>query len=119
MQTIANCQQLLNRSDYRNLTKPVVHPEIWQDVPNKQIHPTKVMADQEQDRARDQQSKVRQQDQVLVLLFIKWTLRVEMVDATIAILPTDTFAFKLPVVEVVACHVGKKVQRPATQLLLE
>src|ERR1700744_4247053 len=75
------------------------------------------MTDQEEDRAGDQQAQVREQDEVLVLLLVQWTLWVEMAHATISVLATHPFALRLLFVVVVACHVREKIGRPATNLL--
>ena len=88
-----------------NLTKPVVHPEIWQEIPDCQVRPAISPTNEEQNRPRNQETEIRQQDQMLILLLIERASRIEMVDATIAVLPTDALAFRLLVMVVVARNI--------------
>lgn len=55
---------------------------------------------------------------MLILLLVERTPRIEMVDATIAILPVDTLALDLLMMVVMASYVGQKIRWPATNLLL-
>ena len=95
----------------------MIHPQIWQEIPDKQVAPTIRAANHEQDPADNQQSKIGQQNEMLVFLLVQRTSWIEMVDATIAILAANALALELPVVVVVACHVGNQVQWPSEQLL--
>lgn len=89
-----------------SLTEPVVHPEVWEDVPHSQVPQTEVAADQEQERASDGQTKIREQDELLVLALVKRRAWQEVVDAAIAVLPARAFALSLPLMVVVASHVS-------------
>ena len=54
---------------------------------------------------------------MFVLFLIERTLRVEMVDAAVSILPANAFALRLLMVVVVAGQVCEQVSRPASNLL--
>merc|ERR1712072_12325 len=97
--------------------KPVVHPEVREDVPHSQIPPAEVLADECENAASDQETQVRQQNQLLVLALIKRRAGQEMVHASIAILAALTFALSLTLMLVVARNVAQQVPRPADQLL--
>ena len=117
MQTAVHCQQNSHQLDRSELTEPVIHPEIRQEIPDKQVAPAIRAANHEQGTSNNQQSKIREHNQVLVFLLVQRTSRIEVVDTTIAILPARAFALELPVVIVVACNVGDQVQWPPEQLL--
>jgi len=102
------------------LTKPVVDPEVWDTVPDHEVSPAKLAADEEKERGGDQKSKVGQQDQVLVLLLVKRAGWHEVVDTTtVAVELADTLALGLLVVVVVAGNVVDEVSWPSTELLHE
>lgn len=106
----------------QTLTEPVVHPKPWDTIPHRQIVETILAADQVEDRAGDQEAKVREQNQVLVSLLVQRRARHKVVDASeeailsrLAVL-VEALAFGLSGMVVVSSHIGKEVQWPATQL---
>ena len=56
---------------------------------------------------------------MLILLLVKWALRVEVVHTTISILPTNAFAFHLLMMLVVTSQVSEQVTGPAANLLAD
>lgn len=107
---------LWERDEIRH-TKPVVDPEVWDDVPHEQVREPVLVSDKSKDRGCDGKTEVGQEDQVLVLLLVKRTAGQEVVDAAIAVLLADTLALRLLGVVVVASHVLKEVHWPSTKLL--
>ncbi len=102
----------------QTLTQPVIDPEIWGKIPDKQIGETIILSKGVQNRASDKETDVTQKDQLRILCFVKRTPRVEMVDATShAILLANSAAFTLDLVLVVTGNIGDQVHWPADELL--
>jgi hypothetical protein len=100
------------------LTEPVVDPEVWDTVPDKDVPGTKLLAEEVQDGSSDGETKIRQKDEVLVLSLIQRTLWVKVVDtATPSILPGLSLSFGLLVMSVMSSDVDDQIQRPSDQLL--
>lgn len=100
------------------LTQPVIHPQIWGNIPNEKIRKSIILAYQEQDAARDEQTKVAEKDQLGVFGLIQRTVGVEMVDTSAeSILLANASTFTLTLVLVMASHVGDQIHGPAAQLL--
>lgn len=95
----------------------MIDPEIWQEIPNGQVRPAELLSEHKQDRGCDSQTKIRQEDQVLVLLLVKRALGVEVTDAEISVLPADALAFGLLMMMIMACHVRNQVPGPTDKLL--
>lgn len=96
----------------------MIHPQIRGNIPNEQIRESIILADQEQDAARDEQTKVTEKDQFGVFGLIQRTVGVEMVDTSAkSILLANSATFTLTLVLVVASHVGDQIHGPAAQLL--
>lgn len=115
-----NCKRLVlsTRRSRNRLTKPVVHPEIGDEVPDEQVGEAVVVANVPESSGDSGKANVASKDQVLVLLLIQGARGVEVVDtAKEAVLLALALALRLPLVEVVAGDVADEVQRPASELL--
>lgn len=102
----------------KSLTKPVVDPKVWDDVPNEKVGHAKVLANQVENANSDHQAEIAEQDELLVLLLVQRAGREEVVDAareTVGL--ACTLALNLLVVVVVASDVGDEVHEPAAKLL--
>src|SRR5271170_4184012 len=96
----------------------MIHPQIGQEVPNKEVGPAKSLADGEENRSGDKQSNIAQHDQLGILLLVQRARRVKMIDTTAEAVPfafTSTLA--LPFVEVVASRISYEIHGPAAELL--
>lgn len=54
------------------LTKPVVDPEVWEDVPDQEVLEAEVLVDEEESGGGDGETDVTQDDELLVLLLVQW-----------------------------------------------
>ena len=116
----SNCQRLVLFPQLlkNRLTKPVVHPEVRDEVPDEQVGEAVVLANVPESSSDDGQTDIAGKDQVLVLLLVQGAGGVEVVDATEeAVLLALALALGLPLVEVVAGNVADEVQRPTGELL--
>ena len=55
------------------LTKPVVDPKVREKIPNSQVRPSKILADEEKNANGDGETQITQEDQLGVLRLIQWT----------------------------------------------
>lgn len=98
--------------------QPVVHPEVRNTVPHKQVHPAVLGADQVQNRSGDGKTEVTQKDELSILGLVQRARGVEVVDtAEVAVLLALAASLWLAFVVVVAGNVADKVHGPAEQLL--
>lgn len=54
---------------------------------------------------------------MFVLLLVEGTFGIEMIHATVSVLPACTLTLQLLVVVIMASHVGSQIPRPSTNLL--
>lgn len=102
----------------KNLTKPVVHPEIRNSVPHGEVHPAEVGSDEVQSGAHQEKTQITQSNVLGVFSLIQRAARVEMVDtAEIAVRLALTPSFGLTFVVVVTSDVNGEIHEPAEQLL--
>lgn len=96
----------------------MVHPQVWETVPDKQVQPAEVGTDEVQGGADDEETKVTQGNQLGVLGLVQRAGGVEVVDtAEPAVLLAHTAALGLLGVVVVTSDVVEQVHRPAEELL--
>lgn len=99
-------------------TEPVVHPEIRNSVPHQEVGPAKPAAEEVETSADERETKVAEEDEMLILSLIQGGTRVKVVDtAKDAVLLTLTLALRLAGVVVVAGDVGDEIGGPAEELL--
>lgn len=81
---IATRSQLARVFENMNLngirTKPVVHPEIGDEVPDKHVVESVGPAESDEGRDSDGDTKIAQQDQLSILGFVQRAGGVEVVD---------------------------------------
>ena len=100
------------------LTEPVIHPQIRETVPDQEVRPAEVGANEVQGSGSQSNSKIAQKDKMLVLPLVEWTGWLEMVDATPeSILLALSFSFNLSLMDVVASNIGDEIHWPAEELL--
>ena len=102
----------------RELTKPVVHPDVRNPIPHKQVEPAIVGTDEVQNRTGDSETEVTQENELSVLGLIQRAGGVEVVDTTkVTVALALATALGLVLVVVVASNVGEEVHGPTEQLL--
>ena len=100
------------------LTQPVVHPKVWNNIPNKYTGETIRLTDQGENTQGDEQTEIAEQNQVRILGFIQRAPGIEMVDTTSnSITFAFATAFTLRLMVVVTCDVEEQICRPPTKLL--
>jgi len=100
--------------------KPVVDPQIGDDVPDKDVVEAPVLADPGEEANDESEAEITEQDEVLITLLVQGAGREEVVDtAEEAVLLALALALDLTVVVVVAGDVGDEVQGPSANLLAE
>ena len=98
--------------------KPVVDPEVGEDVPDEQVVEAVGLADDSESSDSKTDTEIREQDEVLVALLVQGAGGVEVVDtAKDAILLALALTLDLAVVVVVAGDVRDEVHGPSTELL--
>lgn len=98
--------------------EPVVDPQVRDDVPDEQVREAECLANPGESCEGDGDTKVAEQDEVLVFALIQRAGGDEVVDAaTKAVLLALALAFGLALVVVVASNVADDVQRPSSKLL--
>lgn len=96
----------------------MVHPQVRETVPDQQVQPAELGADEVQGSARKDKTQVTQDNQLGVLGLVQRAGGAEVVDtATPAVVLAHTAALGLAGVVVVAGNVVEQVQRPAEELL--
>lgn len=95
----------------------MVHPKVWHDVPYKEVREAVSATDPSQDAGSDGQTKIGQENQVLVLPLVQGAAGQKVVDAAVAILLADTLTLRLLGVVVVTGDVGEQIHWPASDLL--
>jgi hypothetical protein len=102
------------------LTEPVVDPEPGNDVPNEDSLEAVDLANESENGESDGETKVTEEDQLLVLALVERAVGKEVRDtAAEAVEPASTLALSLLVVVVVASDVEEEVHGPATDLLAD
>ncbi len=96
----------------------MVHPQVRNEVPDRQIGPSKILADQEEYTEDDCQTNIARKNQLGIFCLIQRARRIEMVDASPKpVLLANATTFFLARVAIVAGDVGTNVHDPAHQLL--
>ena len=102
------------------LTEPVVNPQVWQEVPDEHVRPPEVLSKNVQSATGNQKTQVAEKDQLGILGLVQRAAGVEVVDtAAEAVLLALSTTLSLVLVIVVPGDVGKQVDGPATDLLIE
>jgi hypothetical protein len=98
--------------------KPVVDPKVGKEVPDEEVLEAEVLVDEVESSAGQGETKIRQEDQLLVLALVQRAGGVEVVDTTEkTVTLTLTLALGLLVMVGVTGDVGDDVKRPAEELL--
>ena len=88
-------------------TEPVVHPEVWEEVPNEHVLESVGLAKTDQNGDSDSETEITQENEFGVLRFVQRAGWVEVVDTSkIAINLALSATFKLTLVVVVASDIG-------------
>ena len=95
----------------------MVHPEIRQEIPDSQVGQAIVAAHDEQNRRGDEKTKVREQDQIFILLLEQWAAWQEVVDTAISVLLANALTFGLLSMVIMTSHIGEQIGWPAAELL--
>lgn len=104
----------------RRLTEPVVHPQVGETVPDEEVQPAELGADQVQSSASQEETQVTESNELGVLGLVQRTGRVEVVDTTTpAVVLALAAALGLLGVVVVAGDVVHEVQGPTEELLCQ
>jgi hypothetical protein len=88
-------------------TKPVVDPDVWDEVPDKHVVESVCLAKDGQDGDTNGETKVAQENEFSILGFVQRAGRIEVIytgEVTIDF-PLAT-PFGLTLVVIVTCHVG-------------
>lgn len=102
----------------RELTEPVVNPQVWDTVPDQQVQPTVGSADIVQNGASDEKTEITQSNQLGISGLVQGAGRVEVVDTTEPTVGlTRTTALRLLGMVVVTGNIGDQIHGPAEQLL--
>lgn len=110
------CVQLVSRE----LTKPVVDPEVGNKVPDGQVRPAKLVAEEVEGRAGEKQAEVRESNELGVLGLVERAAGVKVVDtAAETVLLALAAALALLLVVVVASDIVDEVAGPADELLAD
>lgn len=96
----------------------MVHPQVGNTVPYQQIEPAKVLADEVQTGSGEEETEVRQSDELSVLGLVQRAGGVEVVDtAAPTVGLANAAALGLLGVVVVTGHVVEQIQGPTEELL--
>lgn len=102
------------------LTKPVVNPEVWKEVPDEHVPSAVHLGKVNKRRDRNPNTQIRKQHKLSILRLIKRTRRVKVVHTPKPpILLSRTSALLLQLVVIVARNVGDEVKDPSTELLTD
>lgn len=102
------------------LTKPVVDPEVGQEVPDEHVVPAKGVDKVAEPSGSQADTNIAENDEPGVLVFVQGAGRVEVADtAAEAIVLALATALTLALVVVVASDVGQEVVGPADELLAD
>lgn len=100
------------------LTKPVVDPEVRDEVPDKHVVPAELLNEEVQRSGRQTDADVTQHNQVSVLVLIQGCPGVKVVDTTAkAVVLAFATALTLSLVIVVAGDICQEVVGPSDKLL--
>lgn len=106
------------RENCRIHTEPVVHPEVWNKVPDEHVGPAISVAKVVEDGSGSKETQVAEQDEFAILGLVQRAGRVEVVDAgKPAVLLALATSLGLVLVVVVSGNVGGEVQDPSKELL--
>ena len=98
----------------------MINPQIWQDVPHKEVRKSKVLSNPVEDTGGDQEPNIAEYDEFCIFRLIQRTRWVEVVDAIAeAILLPFSAPFALSLVGIMPGHIREQIGRPATKLLVE
>ena len=98
----------------------MINPQIWQDVPHKEVRKSKVLSNPVEDTGGDQEPDIAEDDEFCIFRLIQRTRWVEVVDAiTEAILLPFSAPFALSLMTIMPGHIREQVGGPATKLLVE
>lgn len=98
----------------------MINPQIWQDVPHKEVRKSKVLSHPVEDAGGDQEPNIAECDEFCIFRLIQRTRWVEVVDAIAeAILLPFSAPFALSLVAIMPGHIRDQVGRPATKLLVD
>ena len=115
--------QFLTSSSFltsRELTEPVVHPEIRKTIPDQQVLPPIVGTDKVQNRTHNKKTEITQNNELGVLSLVQRARGVEMVHTTkVTICLALSSALRLVLVVVVTSDVGEEIHGPPEKLLQE
>lgn len=101
-----------------NGNQPVIHPEIWDEVPDEHVGETELLDTQVEERSSDSKTDIRVDNQVKVIVFIQRAAWVEVVNSrkpSIRLALPSTL--NLSLVVVVSSNICDKVHWPSEQLL--
>jgi len=98
----------------------VINPQIWQDIPHKEVRKSKVLSYPVEDAGGDQEPDIAECDEFCIFRLKQRTRWVEVVDTIAeAILLPFPAPFALFLVEIMPGHICDQVGGPATKLLVD
>lgn len=113
-------RESMMKQSWGERTEPVIDPEVWSQVPNKEVRKSKRLADIDECSNGDSKAHITQKNELCILGLVERRRRIEMVDTReIPILLSQAAPLGLPVMVVVPGHVGHQIHQPAAQLLRE
>jgi hypothetical protein len=96
----------------------VVNPQIWQNIPHKQVRRAVILSNPEEDAGGHEKARVAKCNELRVFGLIKRARRIKVVYTIAeAILLPLSATLDLSLVEVMTGHIGEQICRPATKLL--
>lgn len=98
-------------------TKPVIHPKVWNDVPDEQVMPSMILRDFIEYRRRQAKSEVAQRNVFRVFGIVQRARWVEVINTPPkSVMPSFPTALGLFLVVVMPGVVLQKIEWPSDQL---
>ena len=98
----------------RKLTEPMIHPQVWQDIPHSQISPAIGFANHGKCTESESEANVACEDELGIFSLVQWTCRIEVVDSSSkAVLLSFPTALLLAFMKIMSSNVERGIKDPA------